>query len=153
MRCRANGPGIALRNGWQMKRVQVMKKAGFLCLLTILTLFSGCGGGKAALPDDQGRSIAEAFLAEIRTGKVEGAWQGTTAEFKSLMGRESFMNYVRKQPSLKAETKFQSARPLENGNMKLVECTFGADKPKAAVVKVILAAGPEKWQVERLSVE
>lgn len=136
-----------------MKQDQVMKKAQLYSLFTLLLLMPGCGGGQASLPADQGRSIAEMFLAEIRAGKADDAWQGTTAEFKSLMGRESFLNYVKKQPSLKSEATFQAAKPIENGKMKLVECSFGAEKPKSAIIKVMLAAGPEKWQVERLSVE
>lgn len=134
-------------------RDQVMRKGRRYCLWAVLMLMPGCGGGKVSLPDDQGRSIAEGFLAAIRAGKTDEAWQGTTAEFKSLMGRESFLNYVKKQPSLKSEATFQAAKPMENGKMKLVECIFGAEKPKPAVIKVILAAGMEKWQVERLSVE
>ena len=137
------------------RKIVMIDRHEIAAILLVLVSFgfSGCGGSNASLPEDNGRSIAEAFLADVRGGKVDEAWEGTSAEFKSLMGKESFRGYVRRQPALKAEPAFQGAKPVENGPLKLVECTFQADKPKPAVIKIMLAAGPDRWHVERLSIE
>ena len=42
------------------------------------------------------------FLDELRAGRLEPAWQGTSTEFKSLMGLENLRDYVKTHPALKA---------------------------------------------------
>jgi hypothetical protein len=51
--------------------------------------------------------IAEVFLAEVRSGKAGDAWANTTAEFKSIQGKDTFLSFVKSKPALKAEAEFQ----------------------------------------------
>src|SRR5262249_28252489 len=58
-------------------------------------------------PDDKTSiSIAEPFLDEIRQGRVDAAWESTTAEFKSMTGKEDFKKFVNEQPALKEPLEF-----------------------------------------------
>lgn len=120
--------------------------------LIAICVITGCGG-QASLPDDNGKAIAETFLTNVRSGKVEEAWNETSTEFKSLMGRDTFRLYVKRQPVFKSEPVFDSAKPVENENMQMVECVFTVNKPKQAHIKVVLVPSDDSWLVERLSVE
>lgn len=122
-----------------------------LAILPIL-MAGGCGSAPD-LPADNGQAIAENFLAAIRSGKADEAWLTTTSEFKSLMGRESFREYVRKRPALKQTPKFQSAKAVENNDLKLVECQFATEGPNAGSIRVLLSPSASAWQVERLIVD
>lgn len=121
-------------------------------VMIFLIVLGGCGSSPS-LPDDNGQAIAESFLTRIRSGQMDEAWQNTTPEFKSLMGRESFRDFVRKRPFFKETPKFQGSKPLENQALKLVECQFSVDRPKAGPIRVVLAPSGSTWQVERLIVD
>lgn len=126
-----------------------MRQNGIYAILLIAVALGGCNS-TPSLPADQGQSIAEAFLNDIRSGKVDNAWQETTPEFKSLMGKEAFRDYVKRRPALKSETKFESAKPNQSSTMKLVEFQFSADKPKPLKITVMLSPSENAWRVERL---
>ena len=46
-----------------------------------------------------GRTVAEEFLNKVRAGDPGKAWDTSTAEFKSIEGRESFIRKSRSTPS------------------------------------------------------
>jgi hypothetical protein len=122
-------------------------------------LLAGCArSGNVA--DDAGRAVAARFLDELRAGRIEPAWNETSAEFKSLMGFENLRDYVRTHPALKAPAAYASARPLNRDGLHLAEYVFHATpppsargQPAAATIKVLLAAGADGWKVEHLTVE
>jgi hypothetical protein len=126
-----------------------MRHNGIYLLLLICVTLGGCSRSPS-LPADQGQSIAEAFLNEIKSGKVDNAWQETTPEFKSLMGKEAFRDYVKRRPALKSEIKFESSKANQNTKMKLVEFQFRAEKPKPSKITIMLSPSESSWRVERL---
>ena len=106
-------------------------------------------------PPAGGRDIAENFLNEIRTDKADDAWQSTTAEFKSDLGRENFIRFVLSRPSLMSPVDYVDSQPVKLDHVPRTECTFqttSPDLPKAKV-KVLVAQERGEWRVERLLVE
>ena len=102
---------------------------------------------------DEARPIAEAFLAELRTGKadrIDAAWAGTTAEFKSNQGQEQFRKYVRGQKRLAEPAEFQGSDMAERNGLRVADCRFQA---RTGPVRVLLAWEAERWKVERVLVE
>lgn len=117
-------------------------------------------GGSAAPPADNGVSIAEPFLTEIRKGQVDAAWESTSAEFKSLMGKEEFKKFVKEQPILKDTLELGNVQQVTINKTQCLQCAF--HKPSAEgkklenkmKVRVLIAqerSGP--WKVERLIVD
>jgi len=124
---------------------------------------AGCGGTGGAAVDDA-QAAAERFLDELRAGRVAPAWEGASSEFKSLMGVESLRDYVKAHPALKADARFEEARPVGGGAS--TECVFHATAPATArtrgkpaqaaspaTIRVLLARGDGGWKVERLAVD
>jgi hypothetical protein len=114
--------------------------------------WSGCS---SAQPDpDASRATASKFLDEVRAGRAEAAWEGTSAEFKSLLGRESFVGLVRKTPVLreKEPAEFVSFNAAERNGLPVAECIFRTASKKSAL-KVLLARENGTWKVERLTVD
>ena len=128
-------------------------------LTLIALILAGCGrtGGMGG---DESRAIAARFLEELRAGRHEGAWQGTSAEFKSLMGLENLRDYVKTHPALKAPAEYVESRAIDRDGRGMTEHVFRAtpqarrgNKPLPATVRLLLAPGDEGWKVEHLSVE
>jgi hypothetical protein len=126
-------------------------------ILALAVWAAGCGGGSppAGAGDDATRA-AEAFLGELRTGRVEPAWDATSAEFKSLMGLDALRDLVRKNPALRGEVESAGSRPAGAG---LTECVFRGSnaKPRGklvpASIHVTLSPAAAGWTVERVAVE
>jgi len=121
--------------------------------LALALVCAGCGGGAAPEPDAS-RDVAARFLDEIRAGKAEAAWEGTSTEFKSLLGRDGFVAYVRKHPALKEKEPplFVSFNSAERNGIPVGECAFRSASKKSAV-KVLVAKENGTWKVERLTVD
>jgi hypothetical protein len=112
-------------------------------------------GCSSSSPDpDASRATAARFLDEIRAGRVSEAWESTSTEFKSLLGREGLEGYVRTHPALKEKepADFISFNTAERSGLPLGECTFRSASRKSAV-KVLLARENGAWKVERLTVD
>lgn len=125
-------------------------------LVTALVIgVAGCNGSSTPVVDDAAHA-AEAFLGELRAGKVEPAWNATSPEFKSLMGLDALRDLVKKTPALRGAAEFAETRAAGVG---LTECVFRGSnakprgKPSPASVRVALSSGSEGWKVERLAVE
>lgn len=112
--------------------------------------FSGPGA-----PPGGGRDIAEPFLSQLRDGQASAAWDSTTAEFKSAMGRETFLGYVKKNPVLKQPSEFISVQQVSVNDLPRTECVYRVPSPEKGkgTVRVLLASEQGKWKVERLNVE
>jgi hypothetical protein len=132
--------------------------ARLVCIVLPLVLVVACLGvfllrGSAA-PPDEGRGIAEAFLAQIRDGDADSAWEGTTAEFKSFMGRDRFRRFVETHPALMDAAEFTGFQMTSPQGLPLAECTFRSQSgSESATIKVLLAREEGEWKVERVSVE
>ncbi|WP_406697419.1 hypothetical protein V5E97_01040 [Singulisphaera sp. Ch08] len=126
--------------------------------LALIALFAGGCGQTGSTSDGDAQAVATQFLDELRAGRLEPAWQGTSVEFKSLMGAGSLRDYVKRHPALKANAEYSESRSIDRGGPALTECLFHATtrvrgKSVPATIKVILASGAEGWKVEQLIVE
>jgi hypothetical protein len=120
-----------------------------------LGLVTGLGAGcHSNSPSDEGRGIAESFLTNIREGKVDSAWSGTTAEFKSFMGLEQLRKYVKGHPVVKEPAEFSGAQAVSPNGLSATEYVFHAPVgASASTIKVLLAREQGALKVERLTVE
>jgi hypothetical protein len=84
---------------------------------------------------------AAAFLAEVRAGKVDQAWDGTGTEFKSFMGKDQFRQFVKKHAALK--TQATAGETTAQGALR--ECVFICGSLK---VIVIVGNSGGQWKVE-----
>ncbi len=112
------------------------------------------GGRTPDIAPDDARPIAEAFLGDVRTGKpdrVDAAWQGTTAEFKSYQGREQFRKFVRANKALAAPAEFQECQVTEANGLRVARCRFRT--ASGAPLTVMLAPEGGEWKVGRLLLE
>lgn len=108
--------------------------------------------GTPSLSDAGARGIATAFLSDVRAGKVDDAWGTTSADFKSMYGRDRFRGYARSKPLLKAPAECESCEFRTEGELRIAECTFRPSSGKG-VVKVVLHPHQGQWKVGRLVVE
>jgi hypothetical protein len=107
-------------------------------------------------PPDEVRATAARFLEQVRGGQVEPAWDGTTAEFKSMLGLDGFRQMVRTHPDLKREAEFQGFEMITRNEIPLASCRFrvqDAKKKTTTDLKVLLAREGGVWKVERLLLE
>jgi hypothetical protein len=104
------------------------------------------------LSADLAQGIAAGFLAELRAGKVDHAWADTSADFKSMYGRERFRAYVRSKPVLKTPAEFIGCVFKVEGDLQTAECTFRPSGGKGTI-KVVLNPDQGRWKVGRLAVE
>ncbi len=133
---------------------------GRIALVVVALASAGGSGCSQSAPEaDAGRAIASAFLDEIRQGRVDAAWDGTTAEFKSRLGLEGLRGLVRKNRALREPAEFVAFAPVERDGLKLAEYSFrtakgkGKKSAKEVLVKVILAREDGAWKVEWMSLE
>jgi hypothetical protein len=125
-------------------------------LFVSLMICGGCAGKTGtAPPQEDGRGVAEPFLEGIRDNRIDAAWESTTAEFKSDMGRETFRAYARKHPVLKEPLEFTGYEPDKTNGVTRGACDYStpAGSKVQAKVRVLVAREGELWKVERLIVE
>ncbi|MBX6311748.1 MAG: hypothetical protein IRY99_02320 [Isosphaeraceae bacterium] len=91
-------------------------------------------------------------MRDIRDGKIDSAWSGTTAEFKSFMGREQFRAYVRAHRALSEPSEFSAAQAVSRNGLPMTEYIF-RPRSGASTIKVLLAREQGQWKPERLTVE
>lgn len=129
------------------------RRAALAMLLTLGLLpgCSGAGGGSAPAPD-AGRAVAQTFLDQIRNGQVDAAWDATTAEFKSMLGKEGLRSYVKKNPEARAPAEFVACTPRPANGLPLAEATFRPAKG-TKTLKVLLGKEGADWKVERFTIE
>ena len=139
------------------------RRASFaLASLVAACLGVSCGRGSVARVDE-GRRVASSFLDEVRAGRTEPAWKGTTVEFKSLMGADALRDLARNQPALKGTAEYVDSRPIDSGHLNLVEYRFrGAptpprkpskSPPAPKTIRVLVSFEEDPPKVERLAVD
>jgi len=98
---------------------------------------------------DVGRTVAEEFLASVRTGNPGKAWDASTAEFKSIEGRESFVRKVRATPILREPLQFNSSQQVMLQDEPRTEYLFQSSQAK--LVRVLIGYEQGSWKVDRLT--
>jgi hypothetical protein len=98
---------------------------------------------------DEGRAVAEKFLTTVRSGKAGEAWDATTAEFKSIEGRESFVRKAKSTPILKDPLQFNSSQQVMIQDETRTEYLF--QSPKSKMVRVLIGNERGDWKVDRLT--
>lgn len=136
------------------RRVLLREACTLALLSSALTNVAGCSPfGSAAPAAADGRGIADAFLKEIRDGRVEAAWRSTSAEFKSMLGLEGLKTFVKKHPVTQKSAEFERYEAVDRNGLSMAECSYRSATPPARL-KVLLASEPDgTWKVERFSVE
>lgn len=99
---------------------------------------------------EEGRLVAEQFLAQVRGGKAGTAWDGATTEFKSIEGRESFIRKVRSTPILTGPLQFNSSQQVTIQDEPRTELLF--QSPDTKLVRVLIGFEHGNWRVDRLSI-
>lgn len=112
-------------------------------------LFSG-----PAPPVRDGQDVTEPFLAAVREGRADEAWESTTAEFKSAEGRESFRKRAQ-HPALQQELEFAGYQETEVSGLVRGEATYRTPDgaTPAAHVNLLLAVENGTWKVEWMTIE
>lgn len=98
---------------------------------------------------DVGRAVAEEFLTHVRSSDPGKAWDSSTAEFKSIEGRESFVRKVRSTPVLKEPLQFNSSQQVVLNNEPRTEYLF--QSPAAKLVRILIGYEQGSWKVDRLT--
>lgn len=96
-----------------------------------------------------GQQTAETFLNAVRSGNHGAAWDSTTAEYKSLEGRESFIRSARKRALYKQPLQFVSSQEVEVMGQPRRELLY-QDAKTGASVRILVANEAGEWRVDRL---
>ena len=103
---------------------------------------------------DAGKAVGDAFLAAVREGKADEAWQSTTAEFKSAEGKENFRRRVKATPSFKLPLVFVSTQTVAVGDQPREEYLYQAPREgKMATVRVLIGQENGEWKVDRVTAD
>jgi hypothetical protein len=100
-------------------------------------------------PLDEGQAAAEAFLQTARTDPGK-AWDATTAEFKSIEGRESFIRKAKAAPMLKEALKFNSTQTIEVQKHPRTELLYQSPTTGKSM-RVLIGYEGGQWKVDRLT--
>lgn len=105
----------------------------------------------AAQPSvDAGRAVVEEFLKQIREGRPDQAWDGTTAEFKSAQGKESFVRKLQPLTFLAEPLTFVSAETIRIGDQSRSEYLYQAAKGES--LRIVVSRENGEWRVDRWEV-
>jgi len=96
-----------------------------------------------------GQTVAEDFLKKVRAGDPGKAWDSSTAEFKSIEGRESFIRKSKSTTVLKKQLQFVSSQQVMIQDEPRTEYLF--QSPKAKVVRILVGHEQGNWKVDRLT--
>ena len=121
-----------------------------LLLLFVITNLSACGNNTTK-GDSNEKTISDSFLKLIASGKTEEAWDSTSAEFKSYMGKAQFQSTVGANPFLKKEVTFEKAEKDEKTKV-LTYCSYKESKSNKAVV-VIVGPDSDALRVQGMKIE
>ena len=125
--------------------------------LGVVGLWWTFSGGQKPTADSQiGRQVAEAFLSQIRSGKIDEAWESTSAEFKSDKGRESFRRYLRSQAIARRPLSFVSYDVTELNELKRGVCVYegkSSSGTRPFRVRIVIAEEANQWKVDGMIVE
>ncbi len=132
-----------------------------LVVIAVLAVVAGAGFllygylARSKVEPESAREIAEPFLEAVRNGQAGSAWEETTAEFKSNLGRENFLKYVDTHPLMKEPLEYYSLQTVSINGVPRTECAFGRQGAPGSgpKVRVILATEEGELKVERVIAE
>lgn len=102
-------------------------------------------------PDvEEGRAVAESFLHNVSDGKAGEAWDSSTAELKSIEGRESFMKKTSSAPILHEPLEFASTQEVKVQDSPRTEFLYTSTK-SGKMVRVLVGYEQGQWKVDRLT--
>ena len=101
---------------------------------------------------DVGQQVVDDFLKQLRDGQAAAAWQATTAEFKSALGREKFLSYVKERPYFKRPLAFVSMQTVRVQNQPRSEFVYRTADSKATV-RILVGSEAGTWHVDRLAAD
>ena len=101
---------------------------------------------------DVGQQVVDDFLKQLRDGQAAAAWQATTAEFKSALGREKFLTYVKERPYFKRPLAFVSMQTVRVQNQPRSEFVYRTADSKATV-RILVGSEAGTWHVDRLATD
>ena len=121
-----------------------------LPLLILITNFLACGDKKPQ-GDGMEKPIADAFLKLINNGKTEEAWDSTSVEFKSYMGKAQFQSTVTMNPFLKKALTFDKTEKDAQSKV-LTYCSYKEAMSKKTIV-VIVGPDQDAVRVQGMKIE
>ena len=124
-----------------------------LALLSLLLLV-GVWLADRPVSTEDAHEEAMHFLNQLRAGEIDLAWEDTTAEFKSFVGRDRLRKTVRSNPVFQHPFEMTSSQSVEIGPLRLFECLFRSAKFADTNVRILLAPTKQgQWKVERLEIQ
>jgi hypothetical protein len=126
------------------------KIARALLFLLLITNLFACGN-KEPEGDSNEKTISDSLLKLVAAGKTVDAWNGTSAEFKSYMGKAQFQSIVAANPFLKKEVTFEKAEKDEKTKV-LTYCSYKESKSKKTFI-VIVGPDPDALRVQGMKIE
>ena len=119
-------------------------------LLLLITNLSACGT-KSTEGDSNEKTISDSFLKLVTAGKTEDAWNSTSAEFKSYMGKAQFQSTVASNPFLKKDVTFEKEEKDEKTKV-LTYCSYKESKSKKTVI-IIVGPDSDALRVQGMKIE
>ena len=87
---------------------------------------------------------------KVRNGHAAEAWESTTAEFKSALGREAFQRSVASSVLLKQPLEFASTQTVSVQDQSRAEYLFHNPTLKGPTARIVIGREAGTWKVDRL---
>lgn len=100
-----------------------------------------------AQPGTEGQGLGEKFLEHVRLNQMDAAWEMTSPEFRSFMGRESFQKMVRSHPELREKPQFQERKPTKINGLDRVEFSYSFPK-SGKKIRLVMAPDQGQFKIE-----
>lgn len=131
-------------------------KKRLVVLVAVLLVLGGVAFWMFSKPatypsQDTGQKVADQFLKALQSGDAAGAWQSTTAEFKSARGRESFLALVKKHDFLTKPLEFTSSQLVDVQDQQRFEFVYRVPENKTTV-RLVIGREAGTWKMDRIAV-
>ena len=140
--------GNARRNG--------RKKSTLVALLTVCVVLAvAVAVERAWRPSNEkldirsGQAVTDRFPERIRNGQTDDAWLSTTADFKSIDGRESFGRYVTNHPILSMPVRLVAMHAVTMQGQSRAEYLYRSSESDD-MIRIIASPKNKTWQVDRI---
>lgn len=123
-----------------------------LLLAAVLGLLFVWWAGETAPTEDQGRQVAGQFMEQIRTGDLDAAWESTTSDFKSDLGRDAFRGFVAARPPLREAAEYVGSEEVSVHGLTRWRYNFRLASPLpsgSSDVGVLITRDSDVWRVEQ----
>jgi hypothetical protein len=126
--------------------------AGVLAVFAVAVFLLLRTGSEPAPREAEGRPIADLFLTQVREGRIDEAWQSTTADYKSDQGRDAFRSFVAARPGLKHPAEFVAFEEISVNDLTRWKYTYRLQTTLpsgSSDVGVLIARENGVWKVEQ----